>query len=127
MSPNDADGMANNVDPDQTAPPLGAVWSGSTLFTQTCLSENLGKLRVDPIINPEDLAFIEAGTFNIPNNISDHKTTFIKLPFRYDTEEAFYRLVWLSKKAKQKLTSYDWNCLLGGSLDVACSKFTSVF
>ena len=25
MSPNDADGMANSVDPDQTAPRLGAV------------------------------------------------------------------------------------------------------
>ena len=44
MSPNDADGMANSVDPDQTAP-LGAVWSGSALFAQTCLSENLGSLR----------------------------------------------------------------------------------
>ena len=41
MSPNDVDGMANNVDPDQTAP-LEAVWSGSALFAQTCLSENLG-------------------------------------------------------------------------------------
>ena len=40
MSPNDADGMANSADPDQTAP-LGAVWSGSALFAQTCLSENL--------------------------------------------------------------------------------------
>ena len=44
MSPNDADGMANSVDPDQTAP-LGAVWSGSALFVQTYLSENLGSLR----------------------------------------------------------------------------------
>ena len=44
MSPNDADGMANSVDPDQTAP-LGAVWSGSALFAKTCLSENLGKLQ----------------------------------------------------------------------------------
>ena len=43
MRPNDTDGMANSVDPDQTAP-LGAVWSGSALFAQTCLSENLGKL-----------------------------------------------------------------------------------
>ena len=34
MSQKDADGMANSVDPDQTAPPLGAVWSGSALFTQ---------------------------------------------------------------------------------------------
>ena len=35
MSPNDADGMAKSVDPDQTAP----------LFAQTCLSENLGTLQ----------------------------------------------------------------------------------
>ena len=41
MSPNNADRMANSVDPDQTAP----VWSGSALFAQTCLSKNLGTLR----------------------------------------------------------------------------------
>ena len=44
MSPNDADGMANSADPDQTAP-LGAVWSGSALFAQACLSKNLGPSR----------------------------------------------------------------------------------
>ena len=44
MCPKDADGLANNVDPDQTAP-LGAVLSGSTLFAQICLSENLEPLR----------------------------------------------------------------------------------
>ena len=44
MSPNDADGMVNSVDPDQTVP-LGAVWSGSALFAQAYLSENLGSLR----------------------------------------------------------------------------------
>ena len=43
MGPNDADGKANNVDPDQTAP-LGAVWSGSALFAQAYLSKNLGTL-----------------------------------------------------------------------------------
>ena len=32
----DADGMENSVDP---------VWSGSTLFAQTSLSENLGTLQ----------------------------------------------------------------------------------
>ena len=40
MCPNDADGMANSADPD-----LGAVWSGSALFAQVYLSENLGSLR----------------------------------------------------------------------------------
>ena len=44
MSPNESDGMANSVVPDQTAP-LGAVWSGSALFVQAYLSENLGSLR----------------------------------------------------------------------------------
>ena len=44
MCPKDVDGMANSVDPDQTAP-LGAVWSGSALFAQTYLSENFGSLR----------------------------------------------------------------------------------
>ena len=34
MHPKDAIGIANSVDPDQTA-----------LFAQTCLSENLGSLR----------------------------------------------------------------------------------
>ena len=42
MSPKDADGMANSEDPDQRA---RAVWSGSTLFAQAHLSENLGSLR----------------------------------------------------------------------------------
>ena len=45
MSPNEADGMANSVDPDQTAP-LGAVWSGSALFAQAYLSETLGSLQL---------------------------------------------------------------------------------
>ena len=40
----DADWIANNVDPGQTAP-LEAVWSGSALFAQVYLSENLGSLR----------------------------------------------------------------------------------
>ena len=44
IGPKDIDRIANSVDPDQTAP-LGAVWSGSTLFAQTCLSKNLGSLR----------------------------------------------------------------------------------
>ena len=33
MHPKDAAGIANNVDPDQTAL-LGAIWSGSALFAQ---------------------------------------------------------------------------------------------
>ena len=41
MSSNDAKGM-------------GAVWSGSALFAQTCLSENLGKKLGYPFYNGGD-------------------------------------------------------------------------
>ena len=40
MCPKDADIMANSVEPDLTA-----VWSGSTLFAQAYLFENLGSLQ----------------------------------------------------------------------------------
>ena len=41
MHQKDAAGIAKSVDPDQTAP---LVWSGSALFAETYLSENLGSL-----------------------------------------------------------------------------------
>ena len=52
MDPNDADRMANSVDPDQTAP-LGAVWSGSALFAQAYLSDHYG---INEYITPRCLA-----------------------------------------------------------------------
>ena len=41
MSQKDADGMADSVDYNQSAP-LEAVGSGSTLFAKAYLSESLG-------------------------------------------------------------------------------------
>ena len=38
MHPKDAQGIANSVEADQTAP-LGTVWYGSALFAQTLESE----------------------------------------------------------------------------------------
>ena len=57
MCPNNADKMANSVDPDQTAP-LGAVWSGSALFAQAYLSENLGSLRYGWLTDWNNLQFL---------------------------------------------------------------------
>ena len=48
MSPNDADGMANSVDPNQTAPSLGAVWSGSAV----CPGISVRKLRIITVNDP---------------------------------------------------------------------------
>ena len=57
MHSNDAYAMTNSLDPDQNAP-SGAVWSGSTLFTKTCLYENLGSLLY--------LLFIPAPPYSVP-------------------------------------------------------------
>ena len=48
MHPKDADGMANSVDPDQTAS-SEAVWSWSALFAETYLSQYIEFIRYIPI------------------------------------------------------------------------------
>ena len=87
---------------------------------------------LDPIVITEDFPFLDSGTLDVPDNISDHKATYITLLFQYDTEGAFNRLIFLYKKAnftllKQILSGYDWTCLRDGSLDEACSKFNDIF
>ena len=42
MHPKDADGMANSVDPNQTA---SSVWSWSALFDETYLSQYIESVR----------------------------------------------------------------------------------
>ena len=44
MHPKDADGMANSIDPDQTAS-SEAVLSWSALFAETCLSQYIEFVR----------------------------------------------------------------------------------
>ena len=44
MHPKDADGMANSVDPDQTAS-SEAVWSWSAMFAETYLSQYIEFVR----------------------------------------------------------------------------------
>ena len=48
---------------------------------------------LDPIIITENLPFLDSGTLDVPDNISDHKTTYITLPFQYNIEGAFNRLI----------------------------------
>ena len=52
MHPKDADGMANSVDPDQTAS-SEAVWSWSALFAETFLSQYIEFVRYYSMLNVE--------------------------------------------------------------------------
>ena len=68
---------------------------------------------LDPIIIPEAFPFLDSGTIGVPDHISDHKATYINLPFHYDTECACNRLVWLYKQANFALLKQ--NISKGGS------------
>lgn len=87
---------------------------------------------LDPIIIPDDMSYLDSGTFDIPSSISDHKATYIKIPFHYQCQMPYERLVWMYKYAninllKEKITTFDWDSLLNGTLDDACNTFTNTF
>ena len=42
--------------------------------------------------------YFDAGILSIPENISDHKATYVILPSQYNLQGSFIRLVWLYKK-----------------------------
>ena len=92
MSPNDAGGMANSVDPDQTAP-LGAVWSGSALFAQTCLSENLGSIRYLSHQAPTTIDDLDIQNFFVCSGLTSLSTIF----------QSYHDGVWLRQGAQCSL------------------------
>ena len=87
---------------------------------------------LDPMVILDDIHYLDVGILSIPDNISDHKATYVILPFQYNLQGSFTRIVWLYKKAnfdllKEKLSNYNWSILHEGSLDDACRKFTDIF
>ncbi|MCG7883228.1 MAG: hypothetical protein JAY96_16735 [Candidatus Thiodiazotropha endolucinida] len=87
---------------------------------------------LDPIIIPDDMCFIDSGTISTPSHISDHKATYINIPFLYFCEKSYERLVWNYKKAnfdrlKQLILNHDWLCLNEGTVHEAFANFTNIF
>ncbi|MCG7879943.1 MAG: reverse transcriptase domain-containing protein [Candidatus Thiodiazotropha endolucinida] len=87
---------------------------------------------LDPIIIFDDMQFLDSGTIDTPSDISDHKATYIRLPFYYQCQTTYKRLIWLYKRAdyiklKELIRNYDWRILLEGSFNDACVNFTNTF
>ena len=87
---------------------------------------------LDPIIVPDYLPYLDAGTISTPDTIFYHKATFIRIPFHYQCQKTFKRLVLLDKKAnfellRQLISFQHWNCLNEGSVNAACKIFTDLF
>ncbi|MCG7875001.1 MAG: endonuclease/exonuclease/phosphatase family protein [Candidatus Thiodiazotropha endolucinida] len=87
---------------------------------------------LDPVIIPDDTLYLDSGAIDIPPDISDHKATYIRIPFYYQKQTSYKRLVWLYSRAdipklKEMISNFDWSILLEGSLNEACCKFTHTF
>ena len=91
-----------------------------------------GNAILDPIIVPTDFSYLDNGTITVPSHISDHKATYIILPFSYSTVHTFERNIWLYNKANfeslnNKIKNFNWNNLLNCSINEACRLFTNTF
>ena len=78
------------------------------------------------------MAFLDSGTISTPATVSDHKATFIRIPFPYTCGRSYERLVWLYKNAnieqfKELISSFDWSILNNGTVHDAASFFTRTF
>ena len=78
------------------------------------------------------MPYTDCGVIDTPANISDHKATFLLIPFDYEIQNSYTRLIWLYKRAnfedlRFQLRTYNWNCLSEGSLHEACLTFTNIF
>ena len=58
---------------------------------------------LDPIIIFDDMLHTDCGVTDTPAHISDHKATYLIIPFHYDIQNAYTRLVWLYKRANFEL------------------------
>ena len=77
---------------------------------------------LDSIIIPDDLEYCDSGTLAIPVHVSDHKATYIILPYHYELNSSFERIVWLYKRENfellnQYIKDFDWNYLLQMSMN----------
>ena len=91
-----------------------------------------GNALLDPILVPTDLEYSDCGTCTLPQAITDHCATYISIHFPYQTQPCFERTIWLYKRANyellnQKVSDYNWNVLLNGSVDESCATFTRIF
>ena len=68
----------------------------------------------------------------MPVLISDHKATFITVPFDYPVSSSYKRLIWLYKRGKyqqlkENIESNDWNFINDAPVDDVAKVFEVTF
>ena len=107
---------------------LNFRWSVIAKFH--CIHEGTRQQAIlDPILIPDDMSYLDSGVLETPSDISDPSATFVRIPFHYNCQASFKRLVWLYRNAdiqqmKALISDYDWSVLSEGSVNYYCIKFT---
>ena len=86
--------------------------------------------RIGPILISQHCDPLHSGVMDIPESISDHKATFIYIPFTSICSLAYKRKVWFYKRANfeslnKMISRQDWNLINSLSVDEACDIFTT--
>ena len=101
-------------------------------FLHNIISEPTRQLALlDPIIVHEDMPTLSQGIIQMPNEISDHCATYVRIPFEYPLHDTFTRNVWIYKSANYELfNKKKYLILIGlhqGTVNEANSLFTNIF
>ena len=91
-----------------------------------------GQALLDPILVPFEYSVLDKGVLDLPTLISDHKATFVTVPFDYPVSSSYKRLVWLYKRGnyqqlKEYIESYDWNFINDAPIDDVAKQFQDAF
>ena len=91
-----------------------------------------GHTLLDPILVPLEYSVLDKGVFELPALISDHKATFLTIPFDYPLTSTYKRRVWLYKRGnyqelKEKVESYDWNFVNDAPVNDVAKLFEDTF
>ena len=91
-----------------------------------------GRALLYPILISFDQTVLDSGTLQVPPDISDHRATFITLPFEYNLHYTFKRKIWIYKQAnyaelEMKINNFDWSPLHTLPLDEAVLFFNHSF
>ena len=91
-----------------------------------------GQALLDTILVPFEYSVLDKGGLGLPTLISDHKATFVTVPFDYPVSSSYKRLVWLYKRGnyqqlKEYIEFYDWNFINDAPIDDVAKLFQDAF
>ena len=93
------------------------------------LTRVIGNTLIDPIIVTDNFNILDSGVIDVSYDISDHRATFIIIPFADISTSFATRKIWFYKrddynKMNNLIQEFNWDVLTTCSIEVTCRLFT---